>query len=93
MTPTLREYDIGVMTIGAAISEAMIIPPHYNELTVRGHCTSDCFTLVSYKCKHGLLFLPEGDCLQVGFPGGGGPASSGVYIQGGLIPEGSAFMW
>ena len=47
MTPTLREYDIGVMTIGAAISEVMIIPPHYNELTVRGHCTSDCFALVS----------------------------------------------
>ena len=47
MTPTLREHDIGAILIGSDVGPFMLIPPHFNALTYRGHCMSQCLQYVS----------------------------------------------
>ena len=47
MTPTLREHDIGAILIGSDVGPFMLIPPHFNTLTYRGHCMSQCLQYVS----------------------------------------------
>ena len=42
MTPTVREHDIGIMSVGVVVDEGMIIPPHFESLTYIGQCKSDC---------------------------------------------------
>ena len=49
MTPTLREHDIGIMSVGVVVDEGMIIPPHFESLTYRGQCKSDCLHQVKRK--------------------------------------------
>ena len=57
MTPTLREHDIGIMSLGVVVDEGMIIPPHFESLRYRGHCRSDCLqqvrrTLLAFSVLH-----------------------------------------
>ena len=46
MTPTLREYDAGTMILGTGVGPFMLIPPHFEALTYRGHCMPACLNRV-----------------------------------------------
>ena len=43
MTPTLRQYDVGLLEFGVALSESMMLPPHFESLIYRGHGMPSCF--------------------------------------------------
>ena len=55
MTPTLRENDIGVILVGASVEKAVMIPPHYNDLTYRGYCMPECLQTV--RCCKNFQFI------------------------------------
>ena len=46
MTPTLRQYDAGTVLLGSTVSPSMLIPPHFEALTYRGHCMPACLNRV-----------------------------------------------
>ena len=49
ITPTLRQYDTGIMQIGAAIGpDYQIVPPGQETWTTHGHCSSSCLAEVSW---------------------------------------------
>ena len=48
MTPTLRQYDIGLLEFGVALSESMMLPPHFESLIYRGHGMPSCFGQVKH---------------------------------------------
>ena len=47
MTPTLRQYDAGVISVGAAVSNFMIIPPGSGGYLTQGMCHGQCLAEVS----------------------------------------------
>ena len=51
ITPTLREHDIGAILIVSDVGPFMLIPPHFNTLTYRGHCMSQCLQYVSKQSR------------------------------------------
>ena len=53
LTPTLREHDIGIMTLGVVVDSALMVPPHYDGLVYRGYCTQDCMREVNIYVKRG----------------------------------------
>ena len=48
MTPTLRQYDVGLLEFGVALSESMMLPPHFESLIYRGHGMPSCFGQVRH---------------------------------------------
>ena len=59
MTPTLRQYDVGYLGMGAIVDpQSMFIPPNEDEFIVRGWCMGDCMEHVS------LYFKLE--CMTIG---------------------------
>lgn len=51
-TPTLRQYDAGLLTIGMKVGSHHIIPPFEEDFINEGFCTEDCLRQVRY-----FLFL------------------------------------
>ena len=41
-TKQLREYDAGVIEVGARVDHAMVIPPGQGDWQTNGYCTKDC---------------------------------------------------
>ena len=41
-TKQLREYDAGVIEVGASVDYTMLIPPRQREWPIDGYCTKDC---------------------------------------------------
>ena len=47
ITPTLRQYDTGVLQIGSAIGpDFQVVPPQQQTWTTHGHCSSSCLAEV-----------------------------------------------
>ena len=47
MTPTLREYDVGLLELGVNVNPAVLLPPHFDSLLYRGYGMPSCFGLVN----------------------------------------------
>ena len=45
-TPTLRQYDAGVLTVGASVNRYQVVPPHEPNFISSGFCTQDCIQRV-----------------------------------------------
>ena len=41
-TKELREYDAGVIEVGAGVDYTMLIPPRQKDWQINGFCTEDC---------------------------------------------------
>ncbi|XP_035207387.1 dopamine beta-hydroxylase-like [Stegodyphus dumicola] len=41
-TPSLREYDAGVMELGLEYTDKMAIPPHQPDFALTGYCVAEC---------------------------------------------------
>ena len=41
-TKQLREYDAGVIEVGAGVDGNMLIPPRQKDFQINGFCTEDC---------------------------------------------------
>lgn len=46
-TPSLREYDAGVMELGLEYTDKMAIPPHQPDFSLTGYCVAECTRAVS----------------------------------------------
>ncbi|ESO92748.1 hypothetical protein LOTGIDRAFT_120180 [Lottia gigantea] len=42
VTPTLRQYDMGIMELGLEYTDKMVIPPGEDRFTLSGYCIADC---------------------------------------------------
>ena len=47
MTPTLREHDVGLFIVENLVAPVMMIPPHFDSLTIRARCVPPCVEAVS----------------------------------------------
>ena len=49
-TNILRTYDTGALTLGVPPQRGLVIPPKFDDLVTRFHCSSQCLSGVSYDC-------------------------------------------
>ena len=49
-TNILRTYDTGALTVGVPPQRGLVIPPKFDDLVTRFHCSSQCLSGVSYDC-------------------------------------------
>ena len=50
MTPTLRQYDVGLLELGVMVHPSVMLPPHFDALTYRGFGMPTCFGQVKFCC-------------------------------------------
>ncbi len=46
VTPTLRQYDAGLIMAGMIVGDHPIIPPKFDALKTQGHCSQQCLAAV-----------------------------------------------
>lgn len=59
ITPSLRDYEAGSLTIGHTVDPVHVIGPKSQHWLSMGHCTSDCTTKVIYHYYYYVEFSSQ----------------------------------
>ncbi|XP_070555180.1 DBH-like monooxygenase protein 1 [Ptychodera flava] len=54
-TSNLRQYDAGIMSIGAGTDQSLVIPPRANQFVIKGYCSKECTNYGLYNQSIGIF--------------------------------------
>jgi hypothetical protein len=63
-TPTIRQYDAGILETGALVNRLQLVPPHEKAFVSKSYCNKECLQRVGlcltswYVCRSIVFFCP-----------------------------------